>query len=238
MAKVYVSSTVADLERERRAVMEWLVTARHQPVHSYLPSSETVLDSVLDDVDACDLYVLILGYRYGFVPEDANPEGLSITHLEFRRAGQSGIPRIALLRPTIPDASLSSGEDPRQAALAAAFRAEVTRAVRAAEFLDLQGLIQGLSTGVQAELDKLPPGGPVLRLAPRPPFLAGREELLAELDARLADGHGREPQMVALHGMAGAGKTSLALAYAHNHLAEAGITWQLAAEDPAVLAAG
>lgn len=79
MAKVYVSSTIADLEPERRAVMDWLVAARHQPVHSYLPSSDTVRDSCLDDVDACDLYVLILGHRYGFVPEEGNPEGLSIT---------------------------------------------------------------------------------------------------------------------------------------------------------------
>ena len=41
-----------------------------------------------------------------------------------------------------------------------------------------------------------------------------------------------------LHGLAGAGKTSVALAYAHNHLTQGGITWQFAAEDPAVLAAG
>ena len=44
--------------------------------------------------------------------------------------------------------------------------------------------------------------------------------------------------MVALHGLAGAGKTSVALAYVHAHRAEDGITWQFAAEDPAVLAAG
>jgi len=36
MARVYMSSTIADLGRERRAVMEWLVTAQHQAVHSYL----------------------------------------------------------------------------------------------------------------------------------------------------------------------------------------------------------
>ena len=47
LAKVYVSSTVADLKRERRAVMEWLVAAGHQPVHSYLPDSDTVRDSCL-----------------------------------------------------------------------------------------------------------------------------------------------------------------------------------------------
>ncbi len=41
MAKVYVSSTVADLKRERRAVMDWLRAARHQAVDSYLPGSDT-----------------------------------------------------------------------------------------------------------------------------------------------------------------------------------------------------
>jgi hypothetical protein len=237
MARVYVSSTITDLERERRAVMDWLVAAQLQPVHSYRPSSETVLESVLADVDGCDLYVLILGHRYGFVPADGNPEGLSITHLEFRRAGQSGIPRIALLRPSLRG-HLSDGGDSMQAALVAAFRAEVTGAVRAAEFSGLRELIQGLSTGVQAELDKLSVAGRVLRLAPRPAFLAGREELLAELDARLAGGGGAGPRVMALSGLGGVGKTSVAVEYAHRHLDEVGVAWQFLAEDPAVLAAG
>ncbi|MGH8615880.1 MAG: DUF4062 domain-containing protein [Gammaproteobacteria bacterium] len=68
MAKVYVSSTVADLRTERKAVIDWLVQTRHQPVHSYLPDSETVRDSCLADIDGCDLYVLILGHRYGHRP--------------------------------------------------------------------------------------------------------------------------------------------------------------------------
>ena len=88
LAKVYVSSTIADLTEERRAVLDWLRLARHQAVDSYLPDSDTVRDSCLDDVAACDLYVLILGHRYGFQPPEDNPEGLSITHLEFRRAGR------------------------------------------------------------------------------------------------------------------------------------------------------
>ena len=107
MAKVYVSSTIADLRQERQAVVEWLVAAGHQPVHSYLPDSATVRDSCVEDVDSCDLYVLIVGHRYGLQPAEDNPEGLSITQLEFRRAGQSDIPRIALLRTSIPDVSLS-----------------------------------------------------------------------------------------------------------------------------------
>ena len=85
MARVYVSSTLADMRRERQAVMDWLVEAQHQVIHSYRPNSDTVWASCLDDVDTCDLYVVILGHRYGFQPPDGNPEGLSITHLEFRR---------------------------------------------------------------------------------------------------------------------------------------------------------
>jgi hypothetical protein len=247
MAKVYVSSTIADLRQERRAVMDWLVAAGHQPVHSYLAGSDTVRDSCLEDVDACDLYVLIMGHRYGFQPAGDNPEGLSITQLEFRRAGQSGIPRVALLRTSIPDVSLSDLADPPRLALVSAFRAEIAGEVRPAEFGDLHGLIQGLSTGVQAELGKLDTrlpadraagrraAGPALRLAPRPVFLAGREELLAELDARLDGGPG--PRVVALCGLGGAGKTSVAIEYAHRHLAEVAVCWQFAAEDPAVLAA-
>jgi hypothetical protein len=248
LARVYVSSTIADLTEERRAVLDWLRLARHQAVDSYLPDSDTVRDSCLDDVARCDLYVLIAGHRYGSQYPKDDPEGLSITQLEFRRAGECGIPRVALLRTSIPDVSLSDLGDPRRLALVSAFRDEVASQVRPAQFSDLQGLIQGLSTGVQGELDKLTKrdegqGGPVaagraLRLAPRPVFLAGREDLLAGLEARLGGDGGAGPREVALCGLGGAGKTSLALEYAHRHLAEGGVCWQLPAEDPAVLAAG
>jgi uncharacterized membrane protein len=83
-----------------------------------------------------------------------------------------------------------------------------------------------------------PGAGQPVRLAPRPVFLAGREELLAALDAGLAATPERAgPRLVALCGLGGAGKTSVAVEYAHRHLAELGLCWQFAAEDPAVLAA-
>ena len=77
-----------------------------------------------------------------------------------------------------------------------------------------------------------------MRLALRPPVLAGRAELLAALDARLAASDGPGPRIVALYGLGGAGKTSVAVEYAYRHLAEAGVAWQFAAEDATVLAAG
>ena len=245
LAKVYVSSTIIDLKPERQAVLDWLRLARHQAIDSYLPDSDTVRDSCLDDVAACDLYVLILGHRYGFQPPQDSPEGLSITQLEFRRAGQCGIPRVALLRTSIPDVRLSDLQDPARAPLVLAFRDEVADQVRAAEFSDLQGLIQGLSTGVQGELDKRDKpsagqvtAGLVLRLAPRPVFLAGREDLLAELDAQLTGLDEAGPRVVALTGLGGAGKTSAALEFAHRQLGGVAVAWQFPSEDPAVLAAG
>jgi hypothetical protein len=66
----------------------------------------------------------------------------------------------------------------------------------------------------------------------------GREELLEELDARLASEPGRGgPRVVALCGLGGAGKTSIAIEYAHLHLAEVATCWQFSAEDETVLAA-
>jgi hypothetical protein len=62
--------------------------------------------------------------------------------------------------------------------------------------------------------------------------------LLAHLDARLSAGNGAGPRVVALCGMGGAGKTSVALEYAHRHLAGFDVVWQFQAEDPAVLEAG
>jgi len=62
--------------------------------------------------------------------------------------------------------------------------------------------------------------------------------LLADLHDRPAGGVRPWPRVAALCGMGGVGKTSVAVEYAHQHLAEVGVAWQLAAEDPAVLAAG
>jgi hypothetical protein len=77
-----------------------------------------------------------------------------------------------------------------------------------------------------------------VRLAPWPVFLAARERLLAELDDRLAVREGEpKPQVMALCGRGGAGKTSVALEYVHHHLAEIGVAWQFPADDSALMAA-
>ena len=80
--------------------------------------------------------------------------------------------------------------------------------------------------------------GKPVRLAAPPPLLAGRADLLDELHRRLTSGAGSGPQTVVLSGLGGSGKTSVALAYAHRHLAEVRVAWQFASQDPTVLQAG
>jgi Tetratricopeptide repeat len=85
--------------------------------------------------------------------------------------------------------------------------------------------------------------GPVVaslpvRLAPGPTVLVGREQLLADIDARFSANLGSGgPRIVALCGLGGAGKTSMAVEYARRLLSDVWMCWQFAAEDSTVLAA-
>jgi hypothetical protein len=96
----------------------------------------------------------------------------------------------------------------------------------------VRGSVSPYLAATRPEAARLP-----ISLAPRPGLLAGREELLARLHAQLCAGDRPGPRVVALYGLAGAGKTSVAVEYAHRFLASAGIIWQFPAEDPTLLEA-
>jgi hypothetical protein len=148
-------------------------------------------------VRTCQVYVGVLGTRYGSPVRD-RPE-VSYTELEFETASEAGLDRLVFVLDTaadevgIPPAALIDHEfGVRQDA----FRRRVQDS----------GLVTG-SFANPAELGQLverslrvlaqkrrreqrEPAGQPVRLAPRPPMLAGREELLVTLDARLAAGDG------------------------------------------------
>lgn len=74
-------------------------------------------------------------------------------------------------------------------------------------------------------------------LADRPPRVVGRDDLIADIDC-IATAAQPSTCVIALHGLGGVGKTSLALEYAYRHLHEFRLAWQFAAEDRTTLSAG
>ena len=211
-------------------------------------------DYCRQQVRRADVYAGIIGFLYGSPVRDE--PGLSYTELEFAAATELGLPRLVFLLDEeavlpLPQSCLS---DPVHGERQRAFRDRVKGAgttiqrVGSPERLEVllfqaltelgQQVAGGAAAGRGARSPADVPAGVAVRLAPRPVFLAGREGLLAELDARLAGRQGAGPGIVALVGLGGAGKTSVAVEYAHRQLAGCGVVWQLAAEEPAALAAG
>jgi hypothetical protein len=119
--KIYISATYRDLQKHRLAVSTVLRRMGHQPIgmEHYVAEGMRPLFRCLKDVAACDAYVGIIAWRYGYVPTDAGspdpdlPEGLvlgkaSITEFEFRQAVQSGKPVLMFLLD--PDAEWPSSQ--------------------------------------------------------------------------------------------------------------------------------
>lgn len=86
---VMVSSTSSDLEGHRAKARDAILRVRWHPemMEHDGAAAENALERSLRYVDEADVYILILGFRYGSVPQiDANPDRLSYTELEYRYA--------------------------------------------------------------------------------------------------------------------------------------------------------
>jgi hypothetical protein len=94
---VMLSSTYTELVEHRQAIQQAMLGQELFPLamenDAALPDHDLISAS-LSKVDGADAYVGLISYRYGQAPEDAdrNPEKLSLTELEFRRAIERGIP--------------------------------------------------------------------------------------------------------------------------------------------------
>ncbi|MBL8546204.1 MAG: DUF4062 domain-containing protein [Hyphomonadaceae bacterium] len=95
--RVMLSSTYKELVKHRDAIRQAMQTQELFPVamenDAALPGHDEISAS-LAKVEEADGYVGLISYRYGQVLEDPdrNPNGLSLTELEFRRAVERNIP--------------------------------------------------------------------------------------------------------------------------------------------------
>ena len=99
MVRIYLSATYIDLKTSRDAVYRILRMLRHDVVsmEDYVATDAYPLHKCLADVAACEVYLGLFGWRYGYIPDKDNPTRLSITELEYRKAGEAGLPRLLFL---------------------------------------------------------------------------------------------------------------------------------------------
>jgi hypothetical protein len=95
--QVFVSSTFADLHKEREAVIYEILKARQIPagMESFPATDDRGWKVIQRTIDDCDYYVLLVAGRYGTVDKETN---LSWTEREYDYAREKGIPVLAFVR--------------------------------------------------------------------------------------------------------------------------------------------
>lgn len=94
--QVFVSSTYTDLIEERQAAVEAILDAGHIPagMELFKAGNETQLKTIYRWIDESDVYMLILGGRYGSIETES---GKSYTELEYCYAIKKKIPVFAVV---------------------------------------------------------------------------------------------------------------------------------------------
>lgn len=120
--RVFISSTMEDLQNERQAVVERLRSLGMEPVHAetFSPTGSTSWAVIEQEIRDCHLFVLILGTSYGWQPDVGYGGGgeKSVTHLEFELARQLNVPVLSFVKRLSYGAPVDARRD--------AFRREVS----------------------------------------------------------------------------------------------------------------
>lgn len=145
--RALISSTVGDLAEHRTAVIDACLRVGVEPlVFEAFPADEADLQASCNTLlDQVDIYIGILGFRYGFIPPGQTK---ALTEIEYERAAARGMPRLLFVmsddhpvRPT--DVETGSGaEKLRQ------FKALIRRDAIVAEFRSPDELKAAVVTGL------------------------------------------------------------------------------------------
>jgi tetratricopeptide (TPR) repeat protein len=213
--RIYISGTHVDLHEHCTILIDTLLHMDDFPQELHFFGEQVQGDS-MDEIARADLVVLLLAWHYGTV----RPDGLSITHHEYREAVRLGKPILAFLADPATEAmdhteDLFPAEkrDPDHRAQMHVFRQEVKNNGHATNIFDTP---DNLAVGVAAAL-----GHFILQrrerftrriprnLPPRTPTFVGREHELAQLEADLRLGT-HAAVAVSVAGVGGVGKSVLA----------------------------
>lgn len=91
--QIFISSTFADLQQERKKAVEVVVNRGHMPIalEGFSASNKSDLEVIEEAIKDCQVYILILGHRYGELVHDQCDRQISYTELEFEIAEKNGL---------------------------------------------------------------------------------------------------------------------------------------------------
>ncbi len=217
MLRIFVGCTSRDLEKHRDAVRHLVDMFDEHPVvmGDFGARDGDATDVSLERVRSCDIYVLLLGWRYGTIPAD---ETLSVTHLEYRAAKDAGMPRLIFLADPATEADVgptalfpAAVRDEEHSAQLHDFRAEVAHDHVAAFFTTPDNAAALVAAALHHLIPSILPPGPYPpnKLPPRAPGFVGRGNELQKLckDLRAGQSVGLSALVA---GLGGIGKSALA----------------------------
>ncbi|MEM7308202.1 MAG: NB-ARC domain-containing protein [Planctomycetota bacterium] len=222
MARVFLSSTGADLSAYRQAAIETCLALGLFPVamEHFEVEGSGAADASTAKLDTCDVYVGVFAHRYGTVDV---ARGVSIVEHEYDHAGARGVERLCFLVDDEHPWPPSSVDHEHHAALAA-FKERVEGEVVRGRFTTVSDFRAQLTTalvawkdahGVSADPAASAPAA-AGALPPMPSLVLGRTAVLGELRGLLLGGNEDAPALVAVRGWPGVGKTTVASALAHD----------------------
>ena len=94
--QIFVSSTYLDLQEEREAAVESILGSKHIPagMELFRAGNKSQLETIKKWIDESDIYMLILGGRYGSIEPES---GKSYTQLEYEYALEKEMPIFAVV---------------------------------------------------------------------------------------------------------------------------------------------
>lgn len=94
--QIFISSTFTDLQEERLKVVKQILDSYHFPIgmEMFVTRNKSQWEIIKRTIDSSDLFLLIIGYRYGAIDKSTNK---SFTHMEFEYALESKKPIIVFL---------------------------------------------------------------------------------------------------------------------------------------------
>lgn len=235
--RAMVSSTIVDLPDHRPEVRDACLRMGFFPnMMEHLPTGADPAAESLRLVDESDVYVGIFGRRYGVVPEGSRE---SLTELEYLRAVERGIPRLAfVMAPEHPASPSDTDGDSMAAERLRSFLKRVQRDIVVNYFASPEDLRTKVVHSLGALAMRSPGGLHHVAPAPAPPEpyiahpyplmqtrrLIGRGRELRDLTAWMGDSSSElfSARVLSVVAVGGMGKSALAWTWFRSFAPSAG----------------